>query len=240
MENLQVVQHGSRRVLTTQQLAEFYNTHENNIKNNFNNNNKRFEEGKHFFLLKGDELKEFKEQVKDIDLVDKRASSLYLWTEKGASRHCKILDTDKAWERFEELEETYFRVKEENQFNNLSVELKAIIMLDKKYQEVDNRVLHLENTMTIDYAEQEQLNRYARERLVYILGGKESKAYKELSKKVFSNMWNKYKQAFKVSSYKNTSKKDFTEALKYISTWEPSKELGYMIKGANSQITFNN
>ena len=42
----------------------------------------------------------------------KRASHLYLWTERGANHHCKILDTDKAWEQFENLEETYFRVKE--------------------------------------------------------------------------------------------------------------------------------
>ena len=40
------------------------------------------------------------------------ARTLYLWTERGASRHCKILDTEKAWEQFDHLEDTYFRVKE--------------------------------------------------------------------------------------------------------------------------------
>lgn len=56
-------------------------------------------------------LIEFKNLVNDIDLVDKRAAQLYLWTERGANRHCKILDTDKAWEQFDNLEETYFNVK---------------------------------------------------------------------------------------------------------------------------------
>ena len=45
-------------------------------------------------------LKQFKNQVNDIYLVDKRAPSLILWTERGASRHCKILDTKKMGNAF--------------------------------------------------------------------------------------------------------------------------------------------
>ena len=44
----------------------------------------------------------------DSPLVGKRAPSLYLWTKRGASRHAKILDTDKAWDVFDELEQSYF------------------------------------------------------------------------------------------------------------------------------------
>ncbi len=98
-------------VITTIQLAMVYGTEPNNIKNNFNNHKDNFVKGKHYYLLKGEELKEFKNLVNDIDLVDKRAAQLYLWTERGANRHCKILDTDKAWEQFDNLEETYFNVK---------------------------------------------------------------------------------------------------------------------------------
>ena len=36
----------------------------------------------------------------DMDKTIKFTSVLILWTEKGASRMCKILDTDRAWERF--------------------------------------------------------------------------------------------------------------------------------------------
>ena len=117
----------NQRILTTQQLAEVYETDTNNIKNNFANHKSHFVEGVHYFLLKGEELKAFKRevnnidlvktedmnQVNNIDLVDKHAPQLYLWTERGANRHCKILDTDKAWEQFDNLEETYFRVKEQ-------------------------------------------------------------------------------------------------------------------------------
>lgn len=64
--------------------------------------------GKHFYLLKGDELRTFKHQVTGSDLVKSNVNQLYLWTKRGASRHCKILDTEKAWEQFDCLEENYF------------------------------------------------------------------------------------------------------------------------------------
>jgi phage antirepressor YoqD-like protein len=113
MSELVPIEFKNQRILTTEQLAEVYNTEPNNIKNNFNNHKNNFEQGKHFYLLQGKELREFKSQVNNIDLpINKFASSLYLWTERGANRHCKILDTDKAWEQFDNLEETYFKAKE--------------------------------------------------------------------------------------------------------------------------------
>jgi hypothetical protein len=38
-----------------------------------------------------------------------RARSIILWTERGAARHAKMLETDAAWDVFEALEENYFR-----------------------------------------------------------------------------------------------------------------------------------
>ncbi|TQW68305.1 ORF6N domain-containing protein, partial [Clostridioides difficile] len=112
MNNLQVIERNNERVLTTQQLADVYETDVNNIQANFNRNKDRFKENIHYFLLQGEYLKEFKNQPTNSQLVSKHSSQLYLWTERGANRHCKILDTDKAWEQFDNLEETYFKVKQ--------------------------------------------------------------------------------------------------------------------------------
>lgn len=84
------------RVLTTKQLAEEYGTTSNTIKVNFTRNRNRFIDGKHYISLTGDDLKEFKKQVTNCNLVDGRTSHLYLWTEKGALLHAKSLNTDKA------------------------------------------------------------------------------------------------------------------------------------------------
>ena len=118
MNELVTVNFDNQRVLTTRQLADVYGTTHVAISQNFKNNQRYFKEGVHYYLLKGAVLKEFKNQLDDISLVDKRTAHLYLWTERGANRHCKILDTDMAWEQFDNLEDTYFRVKEyvQNQF----------------------------------------------------------------------------------------------------------------------------
>lgn len=99
-------------VITTAFLAEVYGTDIDNVKKNFSRHKDNFIEGTHYFLLQGEELREFKDRVTDSPLVGKNANQLYLWTKRGASRHCKILDTDKAWEQFDNLEETYFKSKQ--------------------------------------------------------------------------------------------------------------------------------
>lgn len=111
MEKIQVLEHNATRVLTTKQLAEFYGTEPRTISDNFNRNQERFTEGKHFFVLQGEEKRNFINQTLIAD-GSVKAEKFYLWTEKGAARHAKILSTDKAWDIFEELEDTYFRVQE--------------------------------------------------------------------------------------------------------------------------------
>lgn len=75
------------------------------------NNRGRFQEGRDYYFLQGEGLREFKRVVNIIDEHFKFTSQLYLWTERGANRHSKILDTDQAWKQFDILEETYFNVK---------------------------------------------------------------------------------------------------------------------------------
>ena len=95
---LQPIEYEGEVVITTDILSNVYETDVNNIQANFSRNKSKFQEGKHYYLLQGEELKRFKNQPTNSQLVNKHASQLYLWTERGANRHCKILDTDKAWE----------------------------------------------------------------------------------------------------------------------------------------------
>ncbi|WP_142415440.1 ORF6N domain-containing protein [Hathewaya massiliensis] len=111
MSNLIPIEFKNEVVITTEQLADVYEVDVIRIQQGFSRNKDKFQEGKHYFRLTGEELKGFKgNYLKDSNL--KYASELILWTKRGANRHCKILDTDKAWEQFDNLEETYFRVKE--------------------------------------------------------------------------------------------------------------------------------
>lgn len=112
MQGLQIIEIKGVRVLTSRQLAELYESNASAIKKNYSNNRYRFIKGKHYIELTGDELKLFKDEVKDIHLVAKQAKCLYLWTEKGALLHAKSLNTDKAWEVYDWLVDFYFRARE--------------------------------------------------------------------------------------------------------------------------------
>ena len=111
MNELKIVEHKNQRVLLTSQLAESYGTDRRVISNNFTRNKERYIEGKHYYLLKGEELKGFK-GCHQIDESLKSTSILYLWTERGAFLHAKSLNTDKAWEVYDSLVEHYFKSKE--------------------------------------------------------------------------------------------------------------------------------
>lgn len=60
MNQLKVIEQNGLRVLTTSQLAESYGAESQIVVNNFNRNKTRYKEGKHFILLTGGKLKEFR------------------------------------------------------------------------------------------------------------------------------------------------------------------------------------
>lgn len=98
-------------VLTTEMLAQAYDVEPYQIRQNFRNNRERFVEGKHFFIITSGELKEFRLQVESFySQISPKVRALTLWTERGAARNAKMLDSDRAWDVFELLEETFFRV----------------------------------------------------------------------------------------------------------------------------------
>ncbi|MBT0717797.1 hypothetical protein HGT71_05860 [Rosenbergiella epipactidis] len=108
--NLPVLAYQEQRVVTTETLAYGYGTTAIRIQQNHIRNSKRFIEGKHYYRLTGDELKSFR--LSFSESVNKHTTSLILWTERGASHHAKMLETDQAWDFFEKLEDSYFNVRE--------------------------------------------------------------------------------------------------------------------------------
>ena len=153
-KSLQVVETNNQRVLTTAQIAEQYETDTRIISNNFNRNEKRYVEGKHYYCLTGDVLREFKANHQFDDLRP-NTNKFYLWTEKGALMLAKSLNTDKAWEAYECLVETYFSVREQGQLSQRPDRTKALQVKEMNARvRMSNQFLKLANietTLSKDY-----------------------------------------------------------------------------------------
>ena len=110
VESLSIISFSNIPVVTTELLASLYGTEPDYIRKNFNRNSGRFVIGKHYFLLENEKLREFKHSMslRPSVKIACNVRSLILWTERGAARHAKMLETDRAWEVFEKLEDCYF------------------------------------------------------------------------------------------------------------------------------------
>ncbi|MCT4713223.1 ORF6N domain-containing protein [Enterobacteriaceae bacterium H11S18] len=109
--DLQIIEYRGQRVATTEQMAAGYGASEQMITNNYNRNKSRFVEGKHYFKLTGEEVEILRNSFRGVQISPK-ARSLTLWTERGAANHAKILETDQAWDYFNDLTEFYFNRRE--------------------------------------------------------------------------------------------------------------------------------
>lgn len=243
-ENVPVIEWKGQRVITTSQLAKVYGTHENNVKNNFSNHKDRFVNGKHYFLLQGEELKELKRVVNDIDLpiVEnlKFTSQLYLWTERGADRHCKILDTDKAWEQFDNLEKCYFnRKKLMTTAEQIRLLAQGNVELGGRVDKVESRIATLENDTPLYGCEIDEVQKHVRRKGVNVLGGKQSEAYRDGSvrSQVYSDIYSQLKREYGcVSSYKSIKRKYISDVHDFIDCYTPPRALEELISDTNAQM----
>lgn len=100
----------------------------------------------------------------------------------------------------------------------------------------EERLNRLENTMTIDYAQQESIRDLVSSVVIAHLGGKESNAYKEIGKKVFAECSRDIKTYFAVNARNNIPKLRFEEAMEYVKNWHPCTNTVMRIRDCNAQM----
>lgn len=103
----------------------------------------------------------------------------------------------------------------------------------------DARITNLENNMTLDYGQQKFLGDLVSQRVIYWLGGKNSNAYHQCSKKVFAECNRDIKNHFNVNARNNIPKLRYDEAVEFVKSWEPCEDTKMMIYGYNSQMNLN-
>ena len=103
----------------------------------------------------------------------------------------------------------------------------------------EERLNRLENTMTIDYAQQEAIRDLVSSVVIAHLGGKESNAYKEIGKKVFAECNRDIKTYFAVNARNNIPKLRFEESMEYVRNWHPCTNTVMMIRDCNAQMSIS-
>ena len=121
----------------------------------------------------------------------------------------------------------------------LSKEMQALFLLDDRTQKQEARLTALENTMTVDYSQQQTLKKAVGRVVVEALGGKSAPAYNDphVRGKLFSECNRDVQDWFRVNSVCNVPRKDFTQAVEYIQRWKPSTNSVMLIQQTNAKTS---
>lgn len=140
----------------------------------------------------------------------------------------------------------YALTNKENTLNDLSPELKAVIIVDKRITKVEKKVEHLEHDMPLYGAEADELCSHVKRRGSAILGGKQSNAYKDskIRSAVYTDIYNQIKREFglydengRYKSYKALKRRYLYEAHELIDTYELPKYLQERVNDCNAQMS---
>ena len=115
--DLSVKEFKGQRVVTFKDIDMLHERVEGTAGRNFRENKNHLIENEDYFLIKGDELREFKQAT---NFVGSNAKEIILITESGYLMLVKSLQDDLAWKVQRELVNNYFRVKEIVQTKQLS------------------------------------------------------------------------------------------------------------------------
>ena len=132
------------------------------------------------------------------------------------------------------------------QMPNLSKEMQAIVLLDTRTVQMEQRMDKLEFDIPLYGSEADELSNHVKRKGVQILGGKKSEAYKDsnIRSKVYRDIYDQVKREFglygedgKPKSYKSLKRKYIYEAHECVDCYEAPMYIKEMIRDANAQIS---
>lgn len=127
----------------------------------------------------------------------------------------------------------------------LSTELRAVIVVDKRVTEVEKRVDRLEFDVPIYASEADELCKAVKKKGTMLLGGKKSNAYNDsqLRDSVYRDIYNAIKYQFdlrdssgKYKTYKALQRKHFNRAMALVEAYELPVFLLEKVNYENSQV----
>lgn len=219
-----------QRVITFKDIDTVHERPDGTARVTFNSHKDKFVDNEDYFVCDAYETKEL--------FGITAPNGMTLITEQGYLMLVKPFGDDLAWEVQRKLVKTYFnRKKRMTPEEMMRVQLGMIDGIGGKVESLNGRVENLENTMNIDYGQQRVLEKEVASVVIESLGGKESNAYAEMSKKVFSECNRDVKDYFHVNSRNNIPRIRFDDAVEYIRQWMPCTNTKVAIRDCNAQMS---
>lgn len=134
----------------------------------------------------------------------------------------------------------------ENSFADLSPELKAVIVVDKRISKVEAKVEHLEKDIPLYGSEADEICNHVKRKGVEMLGGKQNNAYKDSKVRtaVYTDIYNQVKREFglfddkgRYKSYKALKRRYIYDAHELVDAYELPLYLSEQIADCNAQVS---
>lgn len=121
----------------------------------------------------------------------RQQNDVTLITESGYLMLVKSFTEDLAWEVQQKLVNSYFKAADI--FENMSAELRAVIIVDQRVTKMEKRVDYLENDIPLYGSEADEICNHVKRKGVEMLGGKQSNAYKDnkIRTAVYTDIYNR-------------------------------------------------
>ena len=201
-----------------------------------------------------------KRRLSDIDATENEEyQGVEISTPSGQTKkdHIIKLDTAKEMamlernEKGKQVRKYFIQVEKKNKeksadLSDLSVELQAIIMHDKKIQRIETRMEKRENDTPLYGSEAAALCSHVKRKGVEVMGSKKSYASQDtkIRTAVYTDIYNQIKREFglyddrgRYTSYKSLKRKYIKEAHGLIDSYEPPTCLRERIADCNAQIS---
>jgi len=141
-----------KRAMLAKDIATLHNKTLYKVNELINNNIKRFKENVDLIDLKGDK---FAILLKDSGIFTRgslnASKNVYLFSERGYAKLIKIFDDDLSWDRYDQLLDEYFEVKEEvNKTGAFITEKASPEMLRSKADELEGLRIAQESTQMLN------------------------------------------------------------------------------------------
>lgn len=166
------------------------------------------------------------DHVMTIDMA--KEISMIQRTEKGKQARQYFIQVEKEYRK--ELKKTLSDPREQLRLFYQFGEQTAV-----RVDAIEKDVSILKETMRISGKQEADIQRAGKQKVIEVLGGKESPAYESISKKVFANFWSEFKRYFSIPRYGELPCKQFDEALIFIAEWLPETAMRMEINQLNRQ-----